>query len=864
MENAESDIVRGLNPAQREAVVNYDSPSLIIAGAGSGKTRVLTSRIAYMIEQGVDPLSVLALTFTNKAAEQMRERIAQMIPGNRSRLIRMGTFHSVFSRILRDNADRIGFQPTFTIYEPNDAKNLLKTIVRELNLNEDHYKPNKLASRISFAKNCLVTPGAYLAKTAYATEDRQAQIPEFGNIYSIYCQRCKSNNAMDFDDLLLQTNILLRDCPDVLARYQEQFQYILVDEYQDTNYAQYVIIRRLSALHSRVCVVGDDAQSIYSFRGAKIENILSFQKDFPTAKVFKLEQNYRSTRTIVEAANSVIAHNSRRMEKHCFSEGERGEPVRILRAYTDREEAEMVVRDLRDKLRETGDAWSEAVILYRTNKQSGAIEDSLRHHAVPYRIYKGSSFYDHKEIRDMLGYLRLIINPRDDEAFRRVVNYPARGIGDTTVERIAQLAQERGVSMWEAIDALVAEPVVDAMQKTIVRKVTEFVQLIRSLSLMRTEKGLYDFGLEVASRSGILALYRAENTPEAASALDNIEELLNSMQLFKEQVDAAIRNNERPSDDEATLEEWLQNIMLLTDMDKDDPEDRNKVTLMTVHSAKGLEYKYVYIVGVEENLFPSQRAMETPDGIEEERRLFYVALTRAKVAATLSYAESRFKWGNMEFSRPSCFLREIDQQYVQADFDRDDERPADAGRDAGESALDQLRRRFDYRFQQNGAGGSQQRGMGASHGDFRQRPTPSGGYRQRPQGGGFSAQGKGLSQRAQNGFSSQSRPAAPDPALVQTPRTSTAGMRSMGVRRKETADTPVSMAGIGRPEGMPTGTTAGSCAYAVGDRVVHATFGEGVIRRIETLATDHKLVVDFGPSGEKTLLARFAALRKPI
>ncbi len=849
MESAESNILQGLNPAQREAVVHYDTPSLIIAGAGSGKTRVLTSRIAYMIEQGVDPLSVLALTFTNKAAEQMRERIADMVPGNRSRLIRMGTFHSVFSRILRDNADRIGFQPTFTIYEPSDVKNLLKTIVRELNLNEDNYKPNKLASRISYAKNCLVTPGAYLAKTVYATEDRHAQIPEFGNIYSIYCQRCKGNNAMDFDDLLLQTNILLRDCPDVLARYQEQFQYILVDEYQDTNYAQYVIIRRLSAQHSRVCVVGDDAQSIYSFRGAKIENILSFQKDFPDAKVFKLEQNYRSTRTIVEAANSVIARNSRRMEKHCFSEGDKGEPIRILRAYTDREEAEMVVRDLRDKMRDTGDQWSEAVILYRTNKQSGAIEDSLRHHAVPYRIYKGSSFYDHKEIRDMLGYLRLIVNPRDDEAFRRVVNYPARGIGDTTVERIAQLAQERGVSMWEAVDALVAEPVVDTMQKAIVRKVTEFVQLIRALSLMRAEKGLYDFGLEVASRSGILALYRAENTPEAASALDNIEELLNSMQLFKEQVDAAVRNNERPAGDEATLEEWLQNIMLLTDMDKDDPEDRNKVTLMTVHSAKGLEYKYVYIVGVEENLFPSQRAMETPDGIEEERRLFYVALTRAKVAATLSYAESRFKWGNMEFSRPSCFLREIDARYVQADFDRDDEQPADSGRETGESALDQLRRRFDYRFQQNGAGsgrsGFQPRTTGASN--------PRGDFRQRPAQGGFSAQGK-----------APSRPAAPDPALVQTPRTSTAGMRSMGVRRKETDDAPAGMPGIGRPEGMPSGmaTAAGNCAYAVGDRVTHPTFGEGVIRRIETLATDHKLVVDFGNAGEKTLLARFAKLTK--
>ena len=382
------------------------------------------------------------------------------------------------------------------------------------------------------------------------SEDRQAQRPEFGNIYNIYCQRCKANNAMDFDDLLLQTNILLRDCPDVLARYQEQFQYILVDEYQDTNYAQYIIIRRLSALHSRVCVVGDDAQSIYSFRGAKIENILSFQKDYPTAKVFKLEQNYRSTRTIVEAANSVIARNSRRMEKHCFSEGDEGEPIRILRAYTDREEAEMVVSDLRDKVRGAGDDWSEAVILYRTNKQSSAIEDSLRHHAIPYRIYKGMSFYDHKEIRDMLGYLRLIVNPRDDEAFRRVVNYPMRGIGATTVDRIAQLAQERGVSMWEAVDALVAEPATDTVQRTIARKVSEFVQLIRSLALLRTEKELYDFGMEVASRSGILALYRAENTPDAQSALDNIEELLNSMQLFKEQVDAEIRNDERQPDEQ--------------------------------------------------------------------------------------------------------------------------------------------------------------------------------------------------------------------------------------------------------------------------------------------------------------------------
>ena len=662
----ESPILQGLNPAQRAAVEAYDSASLIIAGAGSGKTRVLTSRIAYMIQKGIKPKNILATTFTNKAAQEMRERIVKMIPEylteGQARHIWMGTFHSIFARILRTDAERIGFPTNFTIYDASDARNLIK-IVKELNLADDKYKPNVIASRISQAKNALVTPGAYLANSAHATEDRRAQIPEFGNIYNLYCQRCKHNGAMDFDDLLLQTNILLRDCPDVLEYYQKQFKYILVDEYQDTNYAQYIIVRRLSQHHGKVCVVGDDAQSIYSFRGAKIENILSFQRDYPEAKVFKLEQNYRSTRTIVEAANSVIVHNSRRMEKRCFSEGDEGEKIRVLKAYTDREEAELVVQDLRDKVRVTGDAWNEAAILYRTNNQSQALEESLRRRGIPYRIYKGASFYDRKEIKDMLAYIRLVVNPRDDEAFRRIVNYPARGIGDTTVLRIAQLAAERGVSMWEAVDALVAEPVSDPVQRTIVRKVAEFVALIRSLSLERAQKGLYDFGMEVASRSGILALFRRENSPEATSALDNIEELLNLMQLFKEQRDAEIRAGEELG--EATVEEWLQSVTLTTDMDKkEDAGDDDKVTLMTVHSAKGLEFKYVYIVGMEENLFPSQRAAESPEGFEEERRLFYVALTRAKCSAVLSYAEMRFKWGNMEFSRPSCFLREIDPRYL--------------------------------------------------------------------------------------------------------------------------------------------------------------------------------------------------------
>ena len=824
----ESPILQGLNPAQRAAVEAYDSASLIIAGAGSGKTRVLTSRIAYMIEQKVDPKNILALTFTNKAAEQMRERIRQMVPGRKSRELFMGTFHSIFARILRTDAERIGFPANFTIYDASDAKNLIKTIVKELNLADDKYKPNTIASRISQAKNALVTPGAYLANSAHATEDRRAQIPEFGNIYNLYCQRCKHNGAMDFDDLLLQTNILLRDCPDVLERYQEQFKYILVDEYQDTNYAQYIIVRRLSQHHGKVCVVGDDAQSIYSFRGAKIENILSFQRDYPEAKVFKLEQNYRSTRTIVEAANSVIVHNSRRMEKRCFSEGDEGEKIRVLKAYTDREEAELVVQDLRDKVRATGDAWNEAAILYRTNNQSQALEESLRRRGIPYRIYKGASFYDRKEIKDMLAYIRLVVNPRDDEAFRRIVNYPARGIGDTTVLRIAQLAAERGVSMWEAVDALVAEPVSDPVQRTIVRKVAEFVALIRSLSLERAQKGLYDFGMEVASRSGILALFRRENSPEATSALDNIEELLNSMQLFKEQRDAEIRGGEELG--EATVEEWLQSVTLTTDMDKkEDAGDDDKVTLMTVHSAKGLEFKYVYIVGMEENLFPSQRAAESPEGFEEERRLFYVALTRAKCSAVLSYAEMRFKWGNMEFSRPSCFLREIDPRYLDGAVGAGQTPVREEAAAGGRTALEELRRRFDVRYQQR-AGGSGNPSFGGAKSSFGGRGGAySGGSR--PESGAPSFGGQGGTDSAFR------RPALQRPVVPEN-------LRRLG------------------GGAAPAAGNAAASGYAVGERVEHPKFGCGEIVRIETLAADHKLVVVFEEYGEKTLLAKFAKLTK--
>ena len=797
------DILRGLNPAQRAAVEAYQSPSLIIAGAGSGKTRVLTTRIAYMLAQGVPAHSILALTFTNKAASEMRERIEKMV-GPQSRYICMGTFHSVFSRILRENADVLGYPKEYTIYDSNDAKNLVKTIIKDLHLPDEKYKPNAIASRISMAKNNLITPGAYLQNSIFATEDRRAQIPEFGNIYVEYCRRCKANGSMDFDDLLLQTNFLFRDHPEVLARYQERFQYILVDEYQDTNNAQYIIVRRLAQHHSRICVVGDDAQSIYSFRGAKIENILSFQRDYPAAQVFKLEQNYRSTQTIVDAANSVIEHNSKKLKKRCFSEGASGEKIRIFKAYTDREEADLIVCDLRDRVRESGVKWNDVAILYRTNNQSQALEHSLRQRGIPYRVYKGSSFYDHKEVKDMLSYIRLIINPRDDEAFKRIINTPARGIGDTTISRIEAIAQQRQVSMWEAVDTMVAQPPADAVEKAIVRKVTEFVALIRDLSLRRAQVGLYDFGMEVAVRSGLLPFYRQQNTPEAQSAVDNLEELLNSLQMFNEQVEAEIRNGEREEGDVATIEEWLQSLMLITDMDKKEgEEEQDNVTLMTVHSAKGLEYEYVYVVGCEENLFPSLRALETVEGIEEERRLFYVALTRAKSLATLSCVDMRFKWGNMEFSKPSRFLSEIDEQYVECDFSLTQSKTRGeqsgaikvVGGGKDDSALDALRRRFDVRFQQ--------------------KP------------------------KSENRTEKLSTPNS----QLSTPQRDVTGMRR------------VSASTVGQ-------VTSEACAYSVGERVEHPKFGRGEIVRIEPLATDHKLVVRFASGEEKTLLSKLAKLTK--
>ncbi len=798
------DIIQGLNPSQREAVVNFNGPTLIIAGAGSGKTRVLTTRIAYMLANGVAPSSILALTFTNKAAREMRERIEALV-GRDARFIRMGTFHSVFSRILRENAARIGYPDSYTIYEPNDVKNLIKSIIKDKNLSEDRYKPQAVVARISMAKNSLITPGAYMANAVLIGEDREAKMPEIADIYNEYCIRCKRNGAMDFDDLLLQTNILLRDAPDVLERYQDQFKYVLVDEYQDTNMAQYIIVRRLALKHSNVCVVGDDAQSIYAFRGAKIENILSFQRDYPTTKVYKLEQNYRSTQTIVDAANSLIAHNSRRLDKRCFSEAARGEKIRLVRVLEDSYEAVEVAMDIKDRAR-NGAEWRDFAILYRTNKQHGLFEEALTRRGIPYRVYKGMSLLEHKDVRNILAYLALIINPNDNEAFKRIVNYPARGIGDTTIARIEEIAKAKNLSMWHAVEELTSSPVLDPVEKVVVRKVGEFVRMIKELAMLRTTMSVTEFGKEVMARSGIIHMLESEKRVENETSKDYLDQLLSMMSSYEEECVKDMDEGLRDEEFVPTIDEWMQNIMLQTDQDEEG--DDNRVTLMTVHSAKGLEYDYIYIVGMEEGLFPSSRSVESITDLEEERRLMYVAITRAKRAAMLSFAEMRRVWGKTESTTPSRFLKEIDKEYLNPNFDIEEL----SGRNRWERASD-------------------------DGDDIFARPS-------RPQQRYDTRRGEVPVQRF---ASRQTTSERVRPEIITTPPPvdpQRAGMRSVGVRQTETS------------------TTLGECAYSVGQRVEHPKFGKGTVERIEPLATDHKVVINFDSYGSKTLLAAFAKLTK--
>ena len=656
------DYIEELNEGQRNAVLYNDGPSLVIAGAGSGKTRVLTYKIAYLLENGYQPWNILALTFTNKAAREMKERIARQMGPERARHLWMGTFHSIFLRILHVEAGHIGFTSQFTIYDTADSKSLIRSIIKEMGLDEKVYKPGMVQARISNAKNHLVSPAGYANNKEAYEGDRAAKVPALRDIYQRYWERCRQADAMDFDDLLFYTFLLFRDHPEVLARYQDQFRYILVDEYQDTNFAQHSIVLQLAKNHQHVCVVGDDAQSIYSFRGADIDNILYFTKVYPDTKVFKLEQNYRSTQTIVRAANSLIEKNQWQIRKEVFSEKEKGEAIGVYQAYSDVEEGDIVVNKIAELRREKRYAYSDFAILYRTNAQSRIFEEAMRKRSMPYRIYGGLSFYQRKEIKDVIAYFRLIVNPNDEEAFKRIINYPARGIGDTTVGKIIAAATGHNVSLWTVL----CEPLAYGLNfnKGTVGKLQAFRELISAFITDAAEKNAYEIGADIIRQSGIINDVCQDNSPENLSRKENIEELVNGMSDF-----CAQRQEEgKPN---VLLGDFLSEVSLLTDQDSDKDGDDEKITLMTVHSAKGLEFKNVFVVGMEENLFPSSMVGDSPRALEEERRLFYVAITRAEEHCFLSYAKTRFRYGKMEFGSPSRFLKDIDVRFLRL--------PQDAG-----------------------------------------------------------------------------------------------------------------------------------------------------------------------------------------
>ncbi len=646
--------LKDLNKAQYDAVVNTDGPSLVIAGAGSGKTRVLTWRIARLLENGVKPHRILALTFTNKAAAEMRTRIAGLLGDDKVGSLWMGTFHSIFAKILRKEAVVLGYPSSFTIYDTVDTKNVIKSIINEMQLDDKIYKPGSIASRISSAKNNLITAEAYEANQQIRSDDASSKKSEIYRIYKVYKQRCFRSGAMDFDDLLLMMNILFRDYPEVLKIYQKKFDYILVDEYQDTNFSQYLIIKKLSELHKNICVVGDDAQSIYSFRGAKIENILNFRNDYPEYKLFKLEQNYRSTRNIVNVANSVIENNTDRIKKNVFSNNEAGHKVKILQALTDNEEGFLIAKKIKESIENDGTKYSDHAVLYRTNAQSRIFEESLRKRMIPYKIYGGTSFYQRKEIKDLLAYFKIVVNDRDDESLKRIINYPKRGIGQVGLERIESVANAHNIGMWSVISQI------DQYQIQIHggarNQIALFRLMIEQFKKELKQKDAYELGKSIAETTGILKELFEDKSPESVSRYENVQELLNGLMEFAK---------DTTGDGNIYLDDYLGSVSLLTNEDNEKKEDQNKVTLMTIHSAKGLEFRNVYIVGVEELLFPSELSSFSQKELEEERRLFYVAITRAEKELFITYATQRYRWGKLIDCTPSRFIKDMDPKYVE-------------------------------------------------------------------------------------------------------------------------------------------------------------------------------------------------------
>ncbi len=654
MDTFEKELNR-LNAPQRAAVLQKEGPIIVIAGAGSGKTRVLTYRIANLMRQGVDAFHILALTFTNKAANEMKKRIADIVGNSEAKNLWMGTFHSVFAKILRFEADKLGYPQNFTIYDTQDSQRLINGIIKEKELDKDVYKYKQIQQRISSLKNNLITVRAYFNNPELVENDAIRKQPRFGEIYQEYVERCFKAGAMDFDDLLLKTNELLNVYPEVLAKYQNRFQYILVDEYQDTNHSQYLIVKALADRFHNICVVGDDAQSIYAFRGANINNILNFKSDYPEAKEYKLEQNYRSTKNIVEAANSVIEHNKVRLDKVVFTENEMGELIKVYRSPTDADEGRFVASSIFENKMQHQLANGKFAVLYRTNSQSRAIEDALRKRDIPYRIYGGLSFYQRKEIKDMLAYLRLIINPNDEEALVRIINFPARGIGETTMEKLTLAANHYKKSIFEIMYNVNKLPELH-INSTTKQKLTDFVVMILNLQALNQRANVFEVAEQVAKKTGLLQEFKKDGTPEGIAKMENIEEMLNGMKDF-------VIGQEDVADSTGSLAEYLEDVSLATDSDKEIGDD-DRVALMTIHLAKGLEFPYVYIVGMEEDLFPLAKSIQSRDELEEERRLFYVALTRAEKQAYLTYAERRYRFGNLSDTEPSRFIEEIDERYL--------------------------------------------------------------------------------------------------------------------------------------------------------------------------------------------------------
>lgn len=812
-----------LNEEQRAAVLYTEGPALVIAGAGSGKTRVLTYKIAHLMNEGYAPWNILALTFTNKAAAEMKNRISRFV-GDRARGLWMGTFHSIFSRILRMEAESIGFTHNFTIYDASDSKSLLKSIIKEMQLDDKTYKPGTVQSHISNAKNRLMLPSAYASDPQVRKADDAARMPAISDIYRRYWERCRQADAMDFDDLLVYTWLLFDQHPEVRAKYAGQFRYVLVDEYQDTNFAQHAIVWQLTAEHQHVCVVGDDAQSIYSFRGANIDNILKFTQQYTGARLFKLQQNYRSTQTIVKAANSLIAKNSEQIRKEVFSEKDEGEAIRVYCAYSDVEEGEIVANKITELHRRKDIPYSQQAILYRTNAQSRIFEEALRKRSIPCRIYGGISFYQRKEIKDIIAYFRLAVNPNDEEALKRVINYPARGIGNTTVNKIVEAATDAGVSLWQVLGAPLEYGL--TINKGTHAKLQSFRELIEGFMSEASVRNAYDLGQDIIRQSGIMNDIMQDRTPEGLSRQENLEEFASSIHDF-----CATREEE--GNEHILLSDFLSEVSLLSemDMDKGDSENEDKLTLMTIHSAKGLEFRVVYVVGMEENLFPSPMAQESYRQMEEERRLFYVALTRAEEHCFLSFARSRFRYGKTEFSNPSRFLKDIDPHYLNM---------PDAGVPTRREPSEKTRsERLPFSSWRNpdcdnyqSSSPYEQRMATSRQSSFRDDELADRGY---------SSSSGYRHYEEHTPFRQQATPPPVRPTIPQ-------GM-------KRVVPTPASQRPASATQPLPSG------GLQAGQVIEHERFGIGDVLRVEGTGDNMKATIRFRNVGEKQLLLRFARFK---